>query len=169
MPRPQDKDSLLGLGELNFHKIHDLIQSLPEDQRLGTFQFEHRDRCVRDVLAHLHEWHEMMLGWYATGMSGKKPDMPAEGYTWKTLPGLNKEIWKKYQKTTLEEATSLLQSSYKKVRKLIAKHSDEELFEKKRYGWTGSTSLGAYFVSATSSHYDWALKLLKKHKRTYKK
>ncbi|HOP45228.1 MAG TPA: ClbS/DfsB family four-helix bundle protein, partial [Flavobacteriales bacterium] len=38
----------------------------------------------------------------------------------------------------------------------------EELFEKKRYRWTGSTSLGAYLVSATSSHYDWALKLIQK-------
>ena len=39
---------------------------------------------------------------------------------------------------------------------------DDELFEKKRYKWTGSTSLGAYLVSATSSHYDWAFKLIKK-------
>lgn len=42
---------------------------------------------------------------------------------------------------------------------------DAELFEKKRYKWTGTTLLGAYFVSATSSHYDWAYKLIKKAKR----
>ena len=39
---------------------------------------------------------------------------------------------------------------------------DEELFTKKKYHWTGSTSLGSYLVSATSSHYDWALKLIRK-------
>jgi hypothetical protein len=48
---------------------------------------------------------------------------------------------------------------------LIGKHTDEELFTKKRYGWTGSTSLGAYLVSATSSHYDWALKTLRPLKK----
>jgi hypothetical protein len=44
-------------------------------------------------------------------------------------------------------------------------HSDEELFEKKRYQWTGTTSLGSYLVSATSSHYEWALKLIKRARR----
>ena len=38
--------------------------------------------------------------------------------------------------------------------------------EKKKYKWTGSTSLGAYLVSATSSHYDWAYKLIKKCLKT---
>ncbi|MEM7107806.1 MAG: ClbS/DfsB family four-helix bundle protein [Bacteroidota bacterium] len=45
---------------------------------------------------------------------------------------------------------------------MIEEHSEEELFEKKRYKWTGTTSLAAYLISATSSHYDWALKLMKK-------
>ena len=30
------------------------------------------------------------------------------------------------------------------------------------YHWTATTSLGSYLVSATSSHYDWALKLIRK-------
>ena len=49
---------------------------------------------------------------------------------------------------------------------LIKRHNDEELFVKKRYAWTGTTTLGSYFISATSSHYDWALKLITK---AYKK
>jgi hypothetical protein len=48
---------------------------------------------------------------------------------------------------------------------LIQKHSDEELFTKKRYAWTGTTSLGAYMISATSSHYDWALKTMRPLKK----
>lgn len=34
-----------------------------------------------------------------------------------------------------------------------------ELFTKRLYSWTGSTSLGAYLVSSTSSHYDWGKKV----------
>jgi hypothetical protein len=44
---------------------------------------------------------------------------------------------------------------------LIERHSDAELFTKEHYAWTGRTSLGAYLVSCTSSHYDWALKLVR--------
>jgi hypothetical protein len=49
---------------------------------------------------------------------------------------------------------------------MIEKHTDEELFEKKKYPWTGSTSLGAYFISATCSHYLWAYDLIRKWLKT---
>jgi hypothetical protein len=51
--------------------------------------------------------------------------------------------------------------------KIIQKHSDKELFTKKLYIWTGSTSMGSYFVSATSSHYDWLVKKLKKLRKEW--
>jgi len=39
----------------------------------------------------------------------------------------------------------------------------EELFERGIYKWTKTSTLGAYFIGATSSHYDWAMKKLKRH------
>ncbi|MEL6140134.1 MAG: ClbS/DfsB family four-helix bundle protein, partial [Bacteroidota bacterium] len=36
------------------------------------------------------------------------------------------------------------------------------------YAWTGTTSLGAYLISSTSSHYDWAYKLIKRCKKKEK-
>jgi hypothetical protein len=62
----------------------------------------------------------------------------------------------------LSDLKSKLKESHIIITEMIHKHTTEELFEKKRYPWTGTTSLGAYFVSATSSHYDWALKLMSK-------
>jgi hypothetical protein len=56
----------------------------------------------------------------------------------------------------------LFERSHGEVMALIEAHTDAELFTRKRYAWTGSTSLGAYLVSCTSSHYDWALKLIRK-------
>jgi hypothetical protein len=51
---------------------------------------------------------------------------------------------------------------------LIEKHNDDELFSKKKYGFTGTTTLGAYFFYNTSSHYDWALKTIKPLKKLVK-
>ena len=99
------------------------------------------------------------------GMAGEQPAMPAKGYTWKMTPDLNRWIWEHYQLTSLNKSKMLLGQSYEAVRQLIEQHTDEELFEKKRYPWTGSTSLGAYLISATSSHYDWALKLIRKARK----
>lgn len=165
MSRPKTKQELLYLSNENFKKLNDYIEGLSSEEQLKEFPEGTMNRNIRDVLAHLHHWHLMMLDWYEIGMSGAKPEMPAKGYTWKTTPELNKWIWKKYQDTGFDNARSLFTDSFKQVQALITNHTNEELFEKKKYKWTGTTSLGAYLISATSSHYDWAMKLIKKAKK----
>lgn len=162
MPRPKTKKDLLELGKTNFKKLMEKVDSLGDGIHSIEFPEGYLNRNVKDVLAHLHEWHNMMLEWYRVGMSGVKPDMPKKGYTWKTVPELNREIWTTYKEETYETIRKMLENSHLEVRKIIESHSDEDLFTKKKYKWTGSTSLGAYLISATSSHYDWAIKLIKK-------
>ncbi|MFH6602515.1 ClbS/DfsB family four-helix bundle protein [Maribacter algicola] len=162
MARPKTKEELLTLSQKNFEKLFNFIESFSKEVQLKSFREGTLNRNIGDVLAHLHHWHLLLLDWYKIGMAGKKPQMPAEGYTWKTMPELNKEIQLKYRKTGLDEVKKLLKSSFEEVQNIIKNHSNEELFTKKKYHWTGSTSLGAYLISATSSHYDWALKLIKK-------
>lgn len=162
MARPQSKTDLLSQSELNYTKLARFINELTLEEQERAFPEGTLNRNIRDVLAHLHAWHLMMNDWYTVGMTGEKPEIPAKGYTWKTTPDLNTEIQKRYTDTPLDEIKQKLELSHQTMLTLIETHSDEELFEKKRYKWTGSTSLGAYFISATSSHYDWALKLIKK-------
>jgi hypothetical protein len=165
MARPKSKAELLHLSSENYIKLNDFIDGMEPIEQHKEFPSGTMNRNIRDVLAHLHRWHLMMLEWYKVGMSGLKPAMPAEGYTWKTTPELNRNIWEFYRNIPLEEVKKLFCESAQQIQQLIEKHTDEELFEKKRYKWTGSTSLGAYLISATSSHYDWALKLIKKAKK----
>ncbi len=162
MARPKTKQELLKLSKENYTKLLDFVQNLSAEDLEKEFPEGYLNRNVRDVLAHLHEWHLMMIGWYEVGMRGKKPDIPAKGYTWKTTPDLNRKIWKQYRETERREVMYMLNTSFQDIQSLIEAHTDEELFEKKRYHWTGSTSLAAYLISASSSHYDWALKLIKK-------
>lgn len=165
MPRPKTKLDLLDLSEENFNKLFEYIENLNNEEQERAFPEGSLNRNIRDLLTHLHHWHLMILEWYAIGMSGQKPSMPAEGYTWKDLPALNLWINKKYKDYTLPKAKSLVNQSYNDVRKLIEQHSDQELFTKKRYKWTGTTSLAANLISATSSHYDTVFKLLKKFRK----
>ena len=76
---------------------------------------------------------------------------------------MNVEIWKRHQNTLLITAKQLLQDSHQKVMSMADKFTNEELFTKKYFPWTGTTDLGSYFVSTTASHYDWAIKKIKLH------
>lgn len=165
MPRPKNKLELIELSNRNYNKLLAFVNEMSPSEQLREFPEGTMNRNVRDVLAHLQHWHLMMLEWYEIGMQGIKPVMPAKGYTWKTTPALNRWIWKKYTQTDLVEVKRMLQKSFNQLQEIMEKHSDVKLFEKKRYKWTGTTSLGSYLVSATSSHYDWALKLIKKAKK----
>jgi hypothetical protein len=64
----------------------------------------------------------------------------------------------------LPDAKAMIKESHGKVMDLIETFSNDELFAK-TFKWTGGSTLGAYCVSVTSSHYDWAMKKIKKIKR----
>ena len=169
MPRPTTKPELFEAANAQFEKLWKLVDSMSEEEQNAKFLFEDRDKNLRDILVHLYEWHQMVKRWHKEGtIEGGMPAVPGEGYTWKTLPDLNMEIWKKYQDVSLDNSKSMLKESHKMILDLANTHTNEDLFSKNVYKWTKSSTLGAYFVSSTSSHYDWAMKKIKKHIKTYR-
>ncbi|KAA6299861.1 MAG: hypothetical protein EZS26_004002 [Candidatus Ordinivivax streblomastigis] len=158
MARPTTKEQLKQSGEENFNKLFALINSMTEEEQEKSFSFEDRDRNIRDVLVHLYEWHQLLLNWVNSNQSGNKANFLPEPYNWKTYPQMNIGFWEKHQNTSLQKAKTLLEKSHSDTIKLIGSFSNEALFTNKYFPWTGTTSLGSYCVSATSSHYDWAIK-----------
>lgn len=178
MARPTTKKDLLNLASSEFNKMQNLIDSLSDDDQNKTFNYneeigkeEHwkRDKNIRDVLVHLHEWHHLLINWIKNNEEGKESPFLPEPYSWKTYGKMNIEFWNKHQNTSYEKAKKLLNESYDEVIKLVEKFSDDELFTKKHFSWTGTTNLGSYAISATSSHYNWAIKKIKLHIKTLNK
>ena len=171
MARPTTKEELINTGNEKFHKMWELINSLTDEEQRGTFEFEgkeahwERDKNMRDVLIHLYEWHQLFLNWVAANQAGKEKPFLREPYNWKTYGDMNVEIWKEHQNTPYDESVKMLKSSHEKVMDLVDKFSDEELFVKGAFPWTGGSTLGSYGVSVTSSHYDWAMKKIKRYKK----
>lgn len=165
MPRPSNKSELVSLAETNFEKLFKLIDSLGSEGQSQTFSFEDRDRNVRDVLVHLYEWHQLLVRWVKKNEAGEVTHFLPQPYTWKTYRNMNIKLWEKHQNTTLADAVEMFVSSHREVMSMLDGFSNVSLFTKKYYTWTGTTSLGAYCISATSSHYDWAMKKIRKHKK----
>ena len=173
MPRPTTKTQLITAAGEQWDKMWKLIDSAPQsavfdfgdDPKLKEAHWK-RDKNLRDILVHLYEWHELLLNWAVPNSNGaSKPFLP-EPYTWKTYGDMNVEFWNKHQNTTYEKAAEMLKTSHNNVLSLIETFSDEELFTKKYYPWTGTSSLGSYCISVTVSHYDWAMKKIKYYLKT---
>jgi len=169
MARPINKEMLFEASSEQFLKLWNLIDSMTEEQKLGEICLEGkeahwaRDKNVRDILIHLYEWHQLLLKWVSSNMEDVSvPFLPAQ-YTWKTYGDMNVEFWTKHQDTSYENAVTTVKESHIKVMELAERFSSEELFAKGIFPWVGGSTLGSYFVSATSSHYDWAIKKIKKY------
>lgn len=178
MGRAATKAELIQSAEKNYGEMNALISSLTEKELGTAFDFAkmksktqahwQRDKNLRDVLVHLYEWHRLLLDWIAANQRGEnRPILPAP-YNWKTYGDMNREFWKKHQNTTLEEAREMLEQSHREVMALAETFTEGELFEKGVFPWVGGSTLGSYFVSNTASHYDWAIKKLKAHRKNCK-
>ena len=172
MSRPTSKSDLMTAAADNYRKLNTLIDGLTEKELTTEFDFAadekkkeahwKRDKNLRDVLIHLYEWHQLLLSWVQANQNGEEKPFLPRPYNWKTYGEMNIFFWKKHQNTSLEEAKEMLDQSHREIMQLAETFSNEELFSKGVYIHGGS-ALGSYFVSNTSSHYDWAMKKLKAH------
>lgn len=180
MSRATTKPDLIEGANAQFDKLWQTVNSMTEEEQNAPFNFGDdflqkrkeahwgRDKNLRDVLVHLYEWHELLLNWVKVNQGGEpKPFLP-EPYNWKTYSQMNIGFWEKHQNTPYVQSRKMLKESHQDVMALIKTFSNEELFAKKYFSWTGTSTLGAYCVSATSSHYDWAIKKIKQHIRSYR-
>ncbi|MCR1897478.1 ClbS/DfsB family four-helix bundle protein [Irregularibacter muris] len=172
MPRPATKTDLILVANQQFDKMWTLIDSMTMEEFNSSFHFGDdpkdkeahwkRDKNLRDILVHLYEWHQLLIHWIVSNQSGHEVSFLPKPYNWRTYSDMNREFWAKHQNTLYEDAKRMLLKSHKEVLELIESFSNEALFEKQHFKWSGTTNIGSYCVSATSSHYNWAIKKIKR-------
>ena len=122
MPKPKTKTELLDAAEAQYAKLDSLIEGMSSDDQhthfdpsitqIGKEAHWARDKNLRDVLAHLHEWQRMLLDFVDANLHGQpRPFLPFP-HTWRTTPTLNQEIWTQYQGTELEAIRENLADSH---------------------------------------------------------
>lgn len=179
MPRPKTKSELVTAASSAFDNLTELWDSFsikhahaPFPVQLlehGTQAHWRRDKCLRDVAIHLYEWHNLVIVWVRANQTSTTPtNFFPKPYTWRNYAILNEKFVQQHQDTSYEAARTLLADSHQQALGMIEGFSNDELFTKKHFAWTGTTSLGAYFISATSSHYAWAAKKTRAYAKTLK-
>lgn len=146
----------------------DLNNGLDDEVKYGTFKFTDRDRNIKDVLVHLHEWHVLLIDWINNNTKGIKKAFLPEPYTWSSYEEMNVGFVKKHLDTTYNDGSKMFEKSYKEVMALIKNFSDEEMFTKAYFDWTENAALSGFVIGTSAEHYEWAIEKIKKHIKVYK-
>ena len=163
MPRPTSKTDLLAAIKKERSALETYLETLTLEQMTDPGIVG--EWSVKDVLAHLIEWEQMVLSWHAAGLRGETPELPAPGFKWNQTPALNQQIFEKHRERHLDDVLGQFHASHQEILGVIQGLSNDELFTASRFAWTKKNTLGTYFVSATSSHYLWARKEIRKGMR----
>jgi hypothetical protein len=159
MSRFASRQQLLEEVTTERRKLEALLSTVPAEARTEEVT---EGLSVKDLLAHRTEWGRMMLSWYTEAKAGGTPAVPSASFKWNQLSELNAEIHARFRDTSLAEIEAEFTRVHDELFDLISQLTDEELFTKKYYPFTGSSDLAAYFNSATAAHYRSAAKLIRK-------
>lgn len=124
---------------------------LPDHAVASTFA---GDR-VADVLAHLHGWHVLWLGWLEADARGEAPAFPAEGYGWDRLSELNAEILSQHTHRPYAELRTLLLDSNADACAALLTVDEDRLWDADARDWLGGQSLGHVAHECLGAHYAW--------------
>ena len=166
MPRPINKTQLLLACQQGYDALENTIASLTPDEITSA---EPGEWSVKDILAHLHEWQQMLFRWYEAGVHGETPAVPADGFKWNQLPALNQKIYEQYRHQPLNQVLAQWRSSHQQTISLIESLSHEDLITPGLYPWMNENTLIAYLAANGSSHYEWARKNIRAHLRKMEK
>ncbi|MEK7353722.1 MAG: ClbS/DfsB family four-helix bundle protein [Chloroflexota bacterium] len=108
---------------------------------------------VKDVLAHLTAWEQLLLNWYDAGLFGKTPSPPLPtGMSKNAIDKLNQDIFEQNRKRPLASVLNEFQTSYQQVLVTMLMVQEEDMFTPGRYAWTGRLMLADYITSNTCNH-----------------
>lgn len=150
MSKFKTKEEFLSEIDKERAKFEDLLVEIPDDQKLVEVI---DGMSVKDFLAHRAEWGRMMTRWYEEAVDGGQPAVPTEKYKWNQLKELNADIHQRFSDTPLAEVEEGFDDVHDRLREMIEQMSEEELFTRKYYDFTGTSDLVTYLNSATASHY----------------
>lgn len=116
---------------------------------------------LREVLAHLHGWHRLLVTWIDDAAKGRVPHTPSPGFNWAQTKALNRKIANELCEYDFRQLRRKLKASHRRVMNRILPLSSSDLIQPGRFEWTGKNSLVSYVGPNTAGHYRWAIKKIK--------
>ncbi|WP_312943627.1 ClbS/DfsB family four-helix bundle protein [Agrobacterium sp.] len=165
MAVPQTKVELLNAMESGFVKLLTELASIPETLATTTDMEGHAKgttMSVKDLVAYLTGWGELVLKWNRLRTAGEEPDFPETGYKWNELGKLAAKFYRDYDSLSYVQLLLRFETTHQELMSLVHSLDDEALYGRP---WYGKWSLGRMIQFNTASPYANARSLLRKWKK----
>jgi len=159
--RFQSKKAFITDAKTEYQTLKGLLADLDEEQMTQPGVSGQGKWSIKDMLAHLHEWHRMALNWYEIGLTGKRAAIPAP----KDCPILNRAIYEKYKDCSWREMADAFEKSHKKMMALAGSLTEKQLLTPGYFAWTRKNPLTSYLSPNLGSHYRWAIRHIRRWKK----
>ena len=164
MGKPTTKARLLKDIRAERQKLEIALQGLTDADMVKTTVAG--EWSVKDILAHVTTWEQSFLKWYEAGLRGEKQVMP-EWSKPGVIDAINKEIYERNAKRSLNDVKKEFHASYKTILKTIDQIPEEAMFITGKYDWTGKYTLADYTVVNTGGHYTEHLAMIEAIKKKH--
>jgi hypothetical protein len=108
---------------------------------------------IKDMLAHISEWEQMMIKWTQELLRGETPDRPPPGSDWADLDTFNESLFQKNKDRSLEDVLAMFFDSYPETYQIIANLSEEDLLNPDQFAWRAGDPLWHMVAANTWWHY----------------
>ena len=150
MDEPTTKAKILELIYTEWEALQAVLDQLTEAQM--TQPGVENDWTVKDILAHITDWEQRMVGWIDESLDGDGPDLSSD-WSDEILNALNQEIYESNKDRTLEDVLEEFQLSYRQSWKAVERLTDEDLFEPDRFRWREGRPMWSIVEANMSGHY----------------
>jgi hypothetical protein len=169
MPKLISKAQAIDKLETERRRLEQNLASLSENDMLQPGVVG--EWSVKDVLAHLADWEQHFLDWYATDQRGETPHPPAPGLTWKPrdLDILNRRIFVKHRNRSLSKILAEFRNMHKRFMATVQAIPEKDIVAKARFAWIGKSAMYSW-LTAYANHDRWAKtkvrELIKAHQQS---
>lgn len=146
-----NKQELLDLTRSERSALDDIVQKLTPDELCAPVL--DGDRSIKDVLAHVAKWEELMANALETGLRGETPAWPEPGATLADVDKINQRTFDENRDRPLDDIVQESRVAYERALALVESVPEEAIFTPSHFSWLGSMPLSVVVRANMDEHY----------------
>jgi hypothetical protein len=145
-----NKATLLDNMQRGYAALEAVLTPLDQDQ--VTTAGVNGDWSIKDILAHIVTWQQVLVDRLQAATRGEKPATLLDG-TEEEVDRLNAQFYEESKGRPFAQVLADFRTSYWQIVEIVQTISDEELTDPHRFAWMGGEPLWRLIAGDTYGHY----------------